>query len=162
MAQDKAKQLNEVYQNIPFDNLIGVPLQACIRAQEQAAQATLDYIQEVGFKPDADNKGLRAANVTFEFVLDGVRKLISIPLITLVPLPYIHIGTVDLSFNTEVQYRNGTLEGRVSSDDYRKEVSESKTNYDYNSQIAIEIHASEGDLPMGVTKLLDILGQTIG
>ena len=33
-------------QGLPFDNLIGGPLNACILAQAQAAQTTVNFIQE--------------------------------------------------------------------------------------------------------------------
>jgi hypothetical protein len=35
-------------QSIPFENLIGGPLEASVHAQSLAAQSTIDFIQAVG------------------------------------------------------------------------------------------------------------------
>ena len=36
--------------SIPFENIIAGPLEACIRAQKQAAETTVDFIQSVGLE----------------------------------------------------------------------------------------------------------------
>ena len=64
---------NQSQQNSPlnaldFNRIIGGPLSACVNAQEEAAQATLDYLNGVVFrKQDGDPYNLEPVTVTFYF-----------------------------------------------------------------------------------------------
>ena len=44
----------DALQALPFSNIIGAPLEACIKAQAMAAQTTWKFIQEVGMQDSAD------------------------------------------------------------------------------------------------------------
>ena len=81
---------------IAFDKVIGSPIQACIDAQKKAARSTLDFIQEVGM---TEKDGTQyAVVVTFDFFAGGKMKKMSIPLLTLVPIPTFGIETMTYDF----------------------------------------------------------------
>lgn len=109
-------------QGLPFYNLIGGPLNACIRAQAEAAQTTVNFIQEVGLNQNEDGTK-EAIYVYFTFVQNGRKVIISVPLLTIIPIPYIAINSVDINFKATV---NG-----VESDSFTSENSTSYTR-DYN------------------------------
>ena len=52
---------------LDFKRIIGAPLSACVSAQEEAAQATLEYINEVVFRrKDDDPDNLEPVTVAWK------------------------------------------------------------------------------------------------
>ena len=95
---------NQSQQNSPlsaldFNRIIGGPLSACVNAQEEAALATLDYLNGVVFrKQDGDPYNLEPVTVTFYFESGGVVNRLIMPLVCIVPVPYLQIEQVNLTF----------------------------------------------------------------
>lgn len=56
---------------LPFQTLIGGPLEAAISAQPLAAKTTWEFIKEVGLWDDPKTGEKKAVNVTFMFQKDG-------------------------------------------------------------------------------------------
>ena len=109
--------------SIPFDSMIGGPLSACIDAQEQAAVSTVNFIDRVGFDPQ--NPG-HVINVDFRYKRDGKDVVLSVPLLTIVPIPFISIDTVNISFKAAL--KSISTEAAVDSD---RESSYDSTNSRY-------------------------------
>jgi hypothetical protein len=80
--------------------MIGGPLSACIDAQEQAALSTVNFIDRVGFDPK--NPG-HVVNVDFTYKREGTDVQLSVPLLTIVPIPFISIDTVNISFKAALK-----------------------------------------------------------
>lgn len=60
-----------VLDSIPFETIIGAPLDACIKAQALAAQTSANFIKEVGLQ-DTNGDGMQEAiNVSFTFIQNG-------------------------------------------------------------------------------------------
>ena len=150
---------NAALQSIPFGNLIGAPLEACVNAQAQAARTTYEYISEVGFDVKSEYEW-EARTVSFTFMMEGVMKQITVPLLTILPLPYLQIDTVDISFTADVSVNaEGKMMAKVSNATDSEAVKQSSLNF--QSQIGIDIKASSaGNMPVGIAKLLDILGNS--
>ena len=92
--------------SIPFENIIGAPLEACIRAQQTAAQSTVDFINAVGLQEVAvlddngkptDQTRIEAVYVSFQFIQGGRMVQMNVPLLSIVPIPYIAINTIDIN-----------------------------------------------------------------
>ena len=81
---------------IPFSSMIGGPLNACIEAQAMAAKTTWDFIQEVGLNTNPDTGEKTAVNVSFSFMQGGRMVQLNVPLLTIVPIPYIAIHSIDI------------------------------------------------------------------
>ena len=97
--------------SIPFENIIGAPLEACIRAQQTAAQSTVDFINAVGLQevPVLDAEGnqteqtkIEAIYVSFQFIQGGRMVQMNVPLLSIVPIPYIAINTIDINFKANI------------------------------------------------------------
>jgi uncharacterized protein YjdB len=136
--------------------LIGGPLNACVKAQEMAADSTWRYIQEVGFtKVDADETP-EAVMVSFLFQQNGRVKQITIPLLTLVPIPYISLDTIDISFTADMTATaDGELMAKFAATG-EESSAQSKSKYVIQNQMDVSIHASNGAMPAGLAKVLDI------
>ena len=90
--------------------LIAGPLIAIIEAESQAAKTTLEYIEKVGFNAPASRSTenqmkvgkLRMAEFTYR-KLDQNNKLtdfkVSVPILSLVPIPIIQINQAKISFS---------------------------------------------------------------
>lgn len=176
-------------QAIPFSSLIGGPLDACIQAQAKAAQTTWQFIQQVGLTQDNTTKETKAVNVTFQFQQNGKMVNLSVPLLTIVPIPYIAINTIDINFkanisassssvqdNTESTTMGGEVAGSASlgvgpfsiKADFKanysskkdsKATQESKYSVEYTMDVAVK--AGQESMPAGLAKVLELLGNSM-
>lgn len=143
---------------LPFDHIIGAPLMACIKAQQTSAQVTWEAIREIGFV-DSDKAGSNGdqevAMVSFLFQQGGFTRKITVPLLTLVPIPYMQIDSVDLKFRADMSTTSeGELTAKYSNTMDSQAARSSK--YNVTNEIDINIHATTSGMPAGIAKLLDI------
>lgn len=102
--------------NIPFSSIIGAPLDACIEAQAKAAQKTWEFIHEVGLQESKnDDKTKEAVNVSFTFISDGKIRRLNIPLLTILPIPYIAIQNIDVAFKANISASSSYMKEDSSS-----------------------------------------------
>lgn len=179
----------EALQAIPFSSIIGAPLDACIKAQAMAAQTTWEFIQQVGMQ-DKNEDGLKeAVNVSFTFIQNGKTVRLNIPLLSIVPIPYIAIQNIDISFkanlsasssaaddvrsNTEYKVDTTTsgrlgwgwwgvkldLKGGYSSKKDSRATQDSKYSVEYTMDVGIR--AGQESMPAGLAKVLEILNSTL-
>ena len=100
-------------QGIPFSSLIGGPLNAAVDAQVKAAGATVNFIQNVGLTGPADNR--RPIQVEFVYYVDGKEAKLMVPLLTIVPIPYLSIDSVDIQFKANIKAEASTHQEDNSS-----------------------------------------------
>lgn len=179
----------EALQAIPFASIIGAPLDACIKAQAMAAQTTWEFIQQVGMQ-DKNEDGLKeAVNVSFTFIQNGKTVRLNIPLLSIVPIPYIAIQNIDIAFkanlsasssaaddvrsNTEYKVDTTTsgrlgwgwwgvkldLKGGYSSKKDSRATQDSKYSVEYTMDVGIR--AGQESMPAGLAKVLEILNSTL-
>jgi hypothetical protein len=92
---------------VNFGSLVGAQLTALIEAEVEGAEKTSEYIENVGFEPGEDGR-LKLRMVTFEMIrrdVDGVSRphTISVPVLTLVPIPLLTIEEATLDFDLYVE-----------------------------------------------------------
>lgn len=175
-------------QSIPFGSIIGGPLSACIEAQTNAAKTTLDYIKEVGLTSDEDGNS-RAVYVSFEYRKNGHKTVLSIPLLTIVPIPYFAIRDIDIAFKASISassslsttksnslevsagmkakagFNIGVAKGSmemsasVSSKKDSTATRDSKYSVEYTMDVAVK--AGQDDMPAGMSKVLEMLSESI-
>jgi hypothetical protein len=176
-------------QALPFNSLIGGPLKACVEAQAMAAQTTWKFIQEVGLNPP-DNKGNRSATqVVFQYQKGGQMVNLVVPLLAIVPIPYIAIDEINIGFKANISASassvseqaesssvgaeaGGSVKGgwgpfsaeasfkaNYSSKKDSKASQESKYSVEYTMDI--QVHAKQADMPAGLTAVLGMLQQAI-
>jgi outer membrane biosynthesis protein TonB len=129
-----------------------------VKAQVHAAQATYEYICEAGFDAVSEYEWGKARTISFTFMMEGVMRQITVPLLAIIPLPYLQIDTVDISFTADVSVNSeGKMMAKVANATDSEAVKQSSLNY--QSQIDIDIKASSaGNMPVGIAKLLDLFG----
>ncbi|MFW5493958.1 MAG: DUF2589 domain-containing protein [Prevotella sp.] len=151
-----SRQVVSALNSIPFGNIIGGPLAACVQAQAEAAQTTLNYIR--GFtmtESHLDVEGAEPITVSFSFLMEGVPTRMTVPLMTIVPIPYMRIEHVDLSFTADITAcDNEKMEAKFASEGYQG-VEEDEKSVSMQSKMGVHVRASTGDIPSGMAKMLD-------
>ena len=175
-------------QAIPFGSVIGGPLKACVDAQAQAAQTTWEFIKQVGLTQD-EQGNVKAINVQFEYVNGGRRMMLNVPLLTIVPIPYIAIDEIDINFKAQIsasasQAQENTsslavdagikakasvrtllckasaeMHCNVSSKKDSKATQYSKYSVEYTMDV--HVHAGQDSMPAGMAKVLEILNSSV-
>lgn len=157
-------------QELDFNRILGAPLSACVNAQEEAAQATLQYLNEVVFTQTGDDdSSLEPVTVSFYFESAGQVHRIVMPLLLIVPVPYLQIDRVDLTFQATVtesrmnhDTRKLSLKAKYSALGDSAEVSkETKAEYMNKRCIDINLSVTSADMPMGISKLLEIFNNQL-
>ena len=175
-------------QSIPFGSIIGAPLSACIEAQAKAAQTSWNFIKEVGLT-DAEDGGKQAIYVNFEFRKNGRVTTLSVPLLTIVPIPYLAIKNIDISFKASISASSsssqttsssigfsagmkseagfnfgifhGKMEMSASISSKKDSTATRDSKYSVEYTMDVNVKAGQDDMPAGMAKVLEILNQSI-
>lgn len=182
---DVANKSIGTLQGLPFDNLIGGPLNACIQAQNDAAMTSINFINEVCLNEDKETGEKSAVYVSFSFIQNGRKVVINVPMIAIVPIPYIAINSIDISFkatvngvesessSTETEYeskenkkstrktgwfrkKTTTINSTFSTKRDSKSTQDSK--FSVEATIDVAVHAGQESMPAGMAKILEMLG----
>lgn len=176
-------------QAIPFGSIIGGPLKACIEAQAMAAQTSWQFIQEVGLNTDPNTGQKEAVNVSFQFMQNGHMVQLNVPLLTIVPIPYIAIHDIDINFKANISassssvseqssssaldagaevtaglkvgpfHMDAKMNANYSSKKDSKATQESKYSVEYTMDVAVK--AGQDSMPAGLAKVLELLGSAL-
>lgn len=176
-------------QAIPFSSMIGGPLKACIEAQAMAAKTSWEFIQEVGLNTDPETGEKKAVNVSFSFIQNGREVQLNVPLLTIVPIPYIAIHSVDINFKANISaasssvnetsssssldagaevtaglkigpfHMDAKLNANYSSKKDSRATEESKYSVEYTMDVAVK--AGQDSMPAGLAKVLELLGNSL-
>lgn len=153
---------------LDFNRIIGGPLSACVNAQEEAAQATLDYLNGVVFrKKDDDESCLEPVTMTFYFESGGVVNRLTMPLLCIVPVPYLRIDQVNLRFQatvTESSMKEEKLElkAKYSAPGDSAQITDvSQEKFLSKRCIDVDLNVTTADMPMGISKLIEIFNNQL-
>lgn len=142
--------------SIPFGNIIGGPLAACVRAQAEAAQTTIDFIR--GFtmtNSELDPEGVEPITVTFTFIMNGEKTRMTVPLMTIVPIPYMHIDYVNLNFTADITACDDVkMEAKYATEGYTR-TEDDEQSVSVESKMGINVRASASSMPSGMAKMLE-------
>lgn len=169
--------------------MIDGPLKACIEAQAMAAKTTWDFIQEVGLSYNPETGEKTAVNVAFTFNQNGKMVQLNVPLLTIVPIPYIAIHSIDINFKASISassssvnessssesldagaevntgikvgpfHMDAKMNANYSSKKDSKATEESKYSVEYTMDIAVK--AGQDSMPAGLAKVLELLGNSL-
>ena len=156
------KQVVSALHSIPFGNIIGGPLAACVHAQAEASQTTLNFIRGFTMADSGiDVDGAEPVTVTFSFVMNGVPTLMTLPLMTLVPIPYMRIEHINLSFTADITAcSNEKMEARYASEGYKR-TEENEKSVSVQSKMGIHVRATTSDMPSGMARMLDFFANNL-
>ena len=176
--------------NIPYDEIIGAPLNAAVDANTRASEAAADFILNVAFEESDDfsifSDAKEPVTVTFNYRKRTVDEdgdtqeeefELKVPLLLLLHVPYFEIENVTIDFNVKlhsVRKRQietesgigggGGLFGAIGffnvSGSYQKtDKRGQEIQRTYDQQVHVEAGSIEP--PEGVSRILDVLEQTI-
>ena len=176
-------------QAIPFNSMIGGPLKACIEAQAMAAKTSWEFIQNVGLNTDPETGDKKAVNVSFSYNQGGRMVQLNVPLLTIVPIPYIAIHTIDINFKANISASSSSVKENSSSEnvdaggtakaklnlgifsveaDLKANYSSKKdskateeSKYSVESTIDVAVKAGQESMPAGLAKVLELLGNSL-
>lgn len=180
--------------DLPMEHIIGSPLVAIIKAQSLAANSTAKFINHVGMETvdvpahgsvDATKKSV-ARMVDFEFERNitkadntpGVESVnISVPLLTIIPVPFIRIqqATIDFECNVssttvDTSETKFGVDASVSGGFFGVDVSVKSsfsTQHTHKNEVTrsaclkVHVEAVQDQIPAGLQRILDILQTAI-
>jgi len=176
--------ISEQFRGLPMGELVGAPLMAACDAQVRLAQATADFIENVGFEETVvDGEVTRKTRTSsFNFtrpVQDADGKWVdqavemSVPLLSIVKIPTLSVQNVDITFDMEV--RSATTEkssrdvsatanaswsgfgARVSVQGSVASHKENTRATDNSAKYHVNVQARDGGMPEGLARVMDIL-----
>jgi len=169
MGEFDLKTSVDALEHTDFGSLLGAPLQACVDAQMQAAYATTDYLDRVCFKYNPETETYETVTVSFGYSTEDGDKRITLPLASVMPIPFLQIHNVNLHFAADVSVADGQqLMAKVATDSYSasgrtssSQQETGKTQYSNDIKVDVKVVATSSDMPMGVAKLLQVMQQFI-
>jgi hypothetical protein len=181
---------------LDFASIIGGPLVAVINAQAMAAHVTTSFIQNIAFEPPQAGAGggqsTKLKVVSFDFTqllgtqAQGLQDATSIkvPLLTLVPIPFIRVDSMtidfnvtlhdvqkttlsnDFTFNASVSGSESSFFGMGPSVSMQTSVTDRNTyqneqTVDDTYSLHITVHAVQDQMPGGMSQILNIFSNVI-
>lgn len=109
------EDLKNQFTGLPMKDLIGGPLEAACTSQVKLAQATADFIKNVGFYDENGVTKTRVADFSFKRhkvtgqdelghdIIEDEDVSLSVPMLAIVNVPSLQIDEVDITFDMEVK-----------------------------------------------------------
>ena len=93
----------EQQSNLSLHELLGSTLTSIIDAQKKSLEVTKNFIEEFGFGTDkkSDDWG-ELKTVTFQYSNDKGKKEVSVPLLSLFPIPMLKIKDAEIDFDLKI------------------------------------------------------------
>jgi hypothetical protein len=192
--------MSDQFQGLPMGDLIGGPLNAAADAQVKLAQSTANFINRVGFSTDLTRSPpeRKMRYVDFEFerpkelpgtgsppgaptvVAEKVK--LTVPLLSIVPVPNLQVDTVDVTFDMEVksstshkdsqdlevgwdakiQAGYGPISASVEVNGKVATHQENTRSSDNSAKYHVAVHATNHGMPEGLQRVWDIMASSIG
>ena len=127
---------------------------ALLESEWQAAQATLDFVTSVGFNgnEEEDNYGeVRTIRFHYEEPNTGQRKEIEVPVLSLVPIPYLKVAEAEFDFGMNLSKSKHQSGGQMI-DQFKGELSSSHTAKRKN--LSVKVKLNQVRLPQGLQQML--------
>lgn len=162
--------------SLDFTNLIGAPLISAVEAQFKAAITTVNFIRAIGM-----NESGEVVTVPFKYKRDDQIAEIEVPILSIVPIPFLRIEEFKLEFLAKINSisysekeseLSGSLEGEAkfkwlagearikASVSYQRE-SRQGTKKTSEYSMKINITAVQDELPGGLEKVLALLEASV-
>lgn len=166
--------------SLPFDNLIGGPLVAAVDASGQAAMSSYNFINTVGFDENGETR-----MVTFTYEKNDEKVNLTVPLLAILPIPFIRIESMNINFKANISADTSTkdtsssstatsakleasarywffkakLNASVSTKRDSSSTRDSKYSVEYTMDV--NVNAVQDDMPAGLSKVLGIMADSI-
>lgn len=147
------------HSGIVLSEHMGNTITECNLAQKNATQSAVDFIfNELFHKANGKTEPVM---LSFSYHLADTIYKLNIPLILLVPIPFMQISNSDISFYvnfTNKKHSNNSYEVRLSeSTEQLKKKSNRVEGYDVRNNIRVNIRSTLSDMPGGMARLLEVI-----
>lgn len=173
--------------SIDFATIIGGPLDACVKAQNNASISTVSFIKEVGFEKENGKDVVRMVDFSYwktvpntdddaeEGATTKEEVKIIVPFISILNVPSLRIETCDVDFNVKL---NSTYTKDTSSEfgvdvglsaEFKKvkfsvDVSYKRTSstgikVEKEYSLGVKVRATNDEMPAGLEKVLNLMAQ---
>jgi hypothetical protein len=94
---------------LPLHEVLGIPVADLVKAEVHGAQATLEFIEKVGFiPPSKDDHFGDLRLVTFNYYKEGqagkpIKHEVQVPILSLIPIPLLEIENAELEFTVAIE-----------------------------------------------------------
>jgi len=192
--------IGEELANLNFESMIGGPLVAVIKAQAQSATTSVDFIKSVGFTKSGtgDTATEAPTMVTFSYdkvvneertKADGTKEIVpvskkfnlTVPILTMLPIPFIRVEETTIDFNAKINSVEesstasshdlsvgleakggwGPVSAKLSVNYAYKKSTTSGSKVERTYSMAVHVRAVQDELPAGTERLLSILERNI-
>ncbi|MFC0118955.1 DUF2589 domain-containing protein [Pseudoalteromonas xiamenensis] len=181
-------KMSDQFGGLPMDQLIGGPLSAACDAQVSLAKATSDFIETVGFEngkvrmvPFSFEKPEQIQQPDGSVKIESTAYEIKVPFISIVSVPTLQVTEVDVNFMMEVKSsfseqtkddrqasfeaeasgRIGPFSVRVKCQGSISSSKETQRKSDNSAKYDVTVKARQTGTPEGLSRVLDILQQSI-
>lgn len=173
--------------SIDFATIIGGPLDACVKAQNNASISTVSFIKQVGFEGEGANAKLRMVDFSYKKTVPDTSEnapagatveesvKINVPFVSILNIPSLRIETCEVDFNVKL---NSTYTRDVSSEfgidtGFGVETKKVKFNVDVSYKrtsstgikvekeysLGVKVRATNDEMPAGLEKILGLMSQ---
>lgn len=182
---------------IDFSRIIGGPLEAVIEAQSKSARLTTQFIEDAAFEKSSSTAGgtgsgggapakkLKVVEFDYGQMMGnlgagssvGDKLKIKVPLLTMLPIPFIRVSDMTINFNVKLHTTHTTQETNVAttndsaSGEYAgtkfncsvtdKNTYQDKMVIDDTYSLNVVVHAVQDQMPGGMQNVLDIFSSVI-
>lgn len=154
-----------------LEQIVSAPLTAIIQAQKESAIATLQFLlSQMEEREEAGKRKKVPITLDFNYnqvlqdpdtgKVEAVPLKMSVPVLTLVPIPYISIEEAEIEFKAKI------VASKIREEKGLKFVSlyavyGSKGNVELGGELNVKIKAKRVDIPEGVAKMITALSNSI-
>ena len=173
-------KMAEEFGGLPMESLIGGPLQAACDAQTMLAGATARFIEEVGLVKEGDKQVVRTVGFSFTRSANGddgngpasEKVEMNIPLLAMVKDITFDMEVKSSETQSEIDDKKGELEAEMGLQigpfsmkaKVKGSISSHKENTrksDNSAKYHVQVRATQGEMPEGLSRVLDILNTAI-
>lgn len=161
------------FQALPLEFIIAAPLSGAVKAQAVAAQNTKEFIE--AFKNETVE--LQASS---QIAGDDRKVAVKVPLLAVVPIPHLRIDSLTVNFKYELSQvsvdraeHERELKGELGTTGFLSNFvkasfkggltskSSSESTVNRAGSLDITVHASEGEMPEGLKRVVSLLGHAV-
>jgi hypothetical protein len=156
---------------LPLAELLGTLLGSVVEAHAQAARATVDFVEDVGFESTAEGERLRTVAIRYSKTDENGQVadfVVQVPMLALVNVPVLAVRQAKLAFSYDVvtqkeatatsneaglgSRRPAALTGFVRSKPGTASVPSTRST----ASIDLDVTLEQQELPVGVERLFDL------
>lgn len=163
---------------LPFGEILAGPMLAMIQADTIAAQASAEFIENVGFVNGTQNGNFgQMRMITFTYQKQNIGEpaetiTLKVPLLSLIPIPLLQVREAEIDFGVEIidmqssgpaQSHLRTASGNLSYLDGNRTAMDVilREQRDTHIQMKMKVHFAQADIPSGLSRLLQVMDNSL-